>query len=604
MKRRIATVLTVALAILVALGFSVAAPAQAGVEDFNFESMTVTYELSRASSGGAQMRVVETLVAQFPETDQNRGIIRAIPTSFRDRPVGLELLGVTDGDGNARDFDTNETGGFLEVTVAALDYVYGAQTYVFEYRQNNVIFEPSGGGAAQEFYWDVNGTGWAQPFGSVSASVIIPRDLVDSLTGDSACYQGAEGIGTPCAVTSEVTNEAGDTVLTFEANSLLPSETLTLAVGFAADTFVMPSTDMFTDVFGWIFSLSVVLFLGGLIAGLVLRLTYWRNHRGRGIIIPEYAADPQMTPLLAANIMGNKRRAFPAALIDAAVRGLVIISPADESGRSKRGFVIERTSKAASDADAEVLTAFLGAGLSSGSQVSTLTPDTARYRRLSKLQRAIKREALATGLRVQKGAALRGVLITVTSVGAVIMGWSSIQLIGLGLGGPIPALSIGLFWLCLVPGILIFRKVTPLTEQGALERDKLLGLRDYIRLAEADRLRVLQSPEGALRKPVAVGNAKTMLSLTEHVLPYAIIFGLAKEWSEVLSHLYEESAREPTWYVGDSPGQLLLISAFLTDFSSSVSTSWASSSRSSSDGGSSGGGSSGGGGGGGGGGGV
>jgi hypothetical protein len=361
---------------------------------------------------------------------------------------------------------------------------------------------------------------------------------------------------------------------------------------------------MFTNVFGWIFSLSVVLFLGGLIAGLVLRLTYWRNHRGRGIIIPEYAADPQMTPLLAANIMGNKRRAFPAALIDAAVRGLVIISPADESGRSKRGFVIERTSKAASDADAEVLTAFLGAGLSSGSQVSTLTPDTARYRRLSKLQRAIKREALATGLRVQKGAALRGVLIAVTSVGAVIMGWSSLQLIGLGLGGPIPALSIGLFWLCLVPGILIFRKVTPLTEQGALERDKLLGLRDYIRLAEADRLRVLQSPEGALRKPVAVGNAKTMLSLTEHVLPYAIIFGLAKEWSEVLSHLYEESAREPTWYVGDSPGQLLLISAFLTDFSSSVSTSWASSSRSSSDGGSSGGGSSGGGGGGGGGGGV
>ena len=65
MKRRIATVSTVALAILVALGFSVAAPAQAGVDDFAFESMTATYELSRASSGGAQMRVVETLVAQF-----------------------------------------------------------------------------------------------------------------------------------------------------------------------------------------------------------------------------------------------------------------------------------------------------------------------------------------------------------------------------------------------------------------------------------------------------------------------------------------------------------------------------------------------------------
>ena len=604
MKLRLARISAVLVSVLIALGASAASPAHADVDDFTFESMTATYELSRTSSGGAQMRVVETLVAQFPEADQNRGIIRAIPLSFRDRPVRVDLVGVTDGTGEARDFTTNESDGFLEVTVAAADYVHGPQTYVFEYWEHDVIFEPSGGGAAQEFYWDVNGTGWAQPFGSVSATVIIPKDLAVSLTGDSACFQGAEGTGTPCAQNSVVTSGAGDTMMFFGAVNLLPYETLTLAVGFTADTFVMPSTDMFSDISGWIFWLSVVLFLGGLIAGLVLRLTYWRDHRGRGIIIPEYAADPQMTPVMAANIMGKKRRAFPAALIDAAVRGLVIISPADASGRNKRGFVIERTAKAASDADAELLSAFLGEGVAAGTQVSTLTPDTARYRRLSKLQRAVDRRAVASGLRVQKGRGLRILLIAATIVGAVVMGWSSLQLMGLGLGGAIPPLSIGLFWVCVVPGILILRRVTPLTEQGALERDKLLGLRDYIRLAEADRLRVLQSPQGALRKPVAVGNAKTMLSLTEHVLPYAIIYGLAKEWSAVLSHLYEERAQEPTWYLGNNPGQLLLFSAFLSDFSSSVSASWASSGGSSSTGGSSGGGFSGGGGGGGGGGGV
>ena len=604
MKQRLAPVSAVVLALLVALGISAASPAHADVNDFTFDSMTATYELSRTSSGESQMRVMETLVAQFPESDQNHGIIRAIPMSAHDRPVGLELVGVTDGDGVARDFTTNEADGFLEVTVAAPDYVHGAQTYVFEYVEHNVIFEPSGGGAAQELYWDVNGTGWAQPFGSVSASVVIPKDLAPSLTGNSACYQGAEGSSTPCTANSVATNDAGDTVLTFDARNLLPYENLTLAVGFAADTFVMPSTDMLTDFSGWIFWLSVVLFLGGVIAGLVLRLTYWRNHRGRGIIIPEYAADPQMTPLLAGNIMGNKRRAFPSALIDAAVRGLVIISPADESGRSKRGFIIERTSKAGSDADADLLTAFFGEGVATGTQVSTLTPDTARYRRLSKLQRDVDRQAVSTGLRVEKGNALRRLLTAAIIVGAVVMGWSSLQLMGLGLGGAIPPLSIALFWVCVVPGILILRKVTPLTEQGALERDKLRGLRDYIRLAEADRLRVLQSPQGALRKPVAVGNAKTMLSLTERVLPYAVIFGLAKEWSAVLSHLYEESSMEPTWYLGNNPGQLFLFSAFLTDFSSSVSTTWASSGTSSSFGGSFGGGFSGGGGGGGGGGGV
>ena len=41
--------------------------------------------------------------------------------------------------------------------------------------------------------------------------------------------------------------------------------------------------------------------------------------------------------------------------------------------------------------------------------------------------------------------------------------------------------------------------VRPLTEHGREPRDHLEGLRLYIRLAEADRLRVLQSPSGALR---------------------------------------------------------------------------------------------------------
>jgi uncharacterized membrane protein YgcG len=602
MKRRLAPLSAAVLALLVTLGFSSTSPAQAGVDDFTFDSMSVTYELSRTSSGEAEMRVVETLVAQFPDTDQNHGIIRAIPTSSHDRPINLDLVGVTDGEGNARDFTTNETGGFLEVTVAAPDFVHGVQTYVFEYREHNVIFEPSGGGAAQEFYWDVNGTGWAQPFASVSGTVIIPADLVDTLTGERACYQGAEGSDTPCTLNSSTTDDAGATVLTFGATNLGPYENLTLAVGFAADTFVMPSTDMFTDISGWIFWLSVLLFLGALVAALILRLTYWRNHGGRGIIIPEFAADPEMTPLRAANLMGKKRRAFSAALIDAAVRGLVMISPADESGRSKRGFIIERTSKTASDADAELLIAFFGEDVAAGSQVSTLTPDTARYRRLAKLQREVDRQTMASGLRVYKGTELRAVLIAATIVGAIAMGWSSLQLMGLGLGGAIPPLSIGLFWLCVVPGILILRKVTPLTEQGALERDKLLGLRDYIRLAEKDRLRVLQSPQGALRKPVAVGNPKTMLALTEHVLPYAIIFGLSQEWSAVLSNLYQQESQTPGWYTGSNPADALIFSGFVTAFSTSVASSWASSDGSSSFGGSSGGGFSGGGGGGGGGG--
>ena len=42
------------------------------------------------------MRVVETLVARFPDFDQNRGIIRAIPLKDGEYPLDVTMMSVTD----------------------------------------------------------------------------------------------------------------------------------------------------------------------------------------------------------------------------------------------------------------------------------------------------------------------------------------------------------------------------------------------------------------------------------------------------------------------------------------------------------------------------
>jgi uncharacterized membrane protein YgcG len=136
---------------------------------------------------------------------------------------------------------------------------------------------------------------------------------------------------------------------------------------------------------------------------------------------------------------------------------------------------------------------------------------------------------------------------------------------------------------------------TPLTEKGAELRDHVAGLDLYIRVAEADRLRVLQSPDGALKKPIDTSNPRTVLHLYELVLPWAILLGREKDWARVMEIAYAGSS--PTWYAGSVP-----FSA--TAFSSSLSSFASASSAASSSSGSSGGGSAGGGGGGGGGGGV
>lgn len=137
----------------------------------------------------------------------------------------------------------------------------------------------------------------------------------------------------------------------------------------------------------------------------------------------------------------------------------------------------------------------------------------------------------------------------------------------------------------------------PLTAAGAETRDHLAGLKEFIEWAEADRIRMLQSPQGAERVPVDTTDPRVMLRLYETLLPYAVVFGQEKEWARELAVLYG-SGNSPGWYSGSSGFNAAAFSSGISTLSASTASS------SSTSGGSSGGGSAGGGGGGGGGGGV
>ena len=60
-------------------------------------------------------------------------------------------------------------------------------------------------------------------------------------------------------------------------------------------------------------------------------------------------------------------------------------------------------------------------------------------------------------------------------------------------------------------------------------REHLEGLRQYIALAESERMRVLQSPSGAEVVP-SDAEPGARFHLHERLLPYAVLFGLEREW--------------------------------------------------------------------------
>lgn len=105
---------------------------------------------------------------------------------------------------------------------------------------------------------------------------------------------------------------------------------------------------------------------------------------------------------------------------------------------------------------------------------------------------------------------------------------------------------------------------------------------------------MLQSPSGAER--VDVGDELQLVKLYEKLLPWAVVWGVEKEWMRELELHVAQTDATPDWFVGRSGFEIALFSSAVRGMSTTMTA------PSSSSGGSTGGGFSGGGGGGGGGG--
>src|SRR3546814_73874 len=102
-------------------------------------------------------------------------------------------------------------------------------------------------------------------------------------------------------------------------------------------------------------------------------------------------------------------------------------------------------------------------------------------------------------------------------------------------------------WIAIFAAGLLARR-RPLTAKGSELREHLEGLREYIRLAEADRLQMLQSVSGAER--ISTSDTTAIVKIYEKLLPYAVIFGLEKEWAAEIAKYYDTNP--PDWYSGSS----------------------------------------------------
>ena len=583
--------------VLAALAFP-SAPAAADVDDFSYDRWHGTYELSVDSNGRAHAEVTETIVARFPETNQNRGIIRGLPLRYEGAHAAPENVRVTDEHGAPVPFSVEDEDEFRAILTGDDDFVHGAQTYVMHYTLSDIVLAAEDT-EVDEFYWDLVPMERSQDIAEFSAEITFAPELAEHLTGAAACYAGGAGSNTPCAteVAQEPAGADGSVTFVVPAMEAPARSGVTVAIAMQADTVTQPPAR----------TPNVLLTVGPAVlggAGFVFGLTSLamiarlkkRRRSHRGVIVAQYDVPDSLPPLLAAPVADKVTSPAGAQMLHLAVTGCIRLEEADSDRGSPRPVLRVVNASAARDPmDSRAMHAIFPS-----LEPGTMLPLPKQSESFGQKMQALVSEG-------RKEATQRGYFTKERSRQARVLGFIGLALVGLAiillLIGIVQGRELGVTALLtllpailgtvmLIAGICRQRVHTP---AGAEAREHLEGVREFIRVAEADRLRYLQSYTGAERRE---DGSVSVVHLYERLLPYAMLFGMVKEWSKVLQVAYaSEGVSTPYWYPAIGVHGISQLDSRLSAMTSSIQSS--ASYTSSSSGGSSGGGFSGGGGGGG-----
>ncbi|HVQ44860.1 MAG TPA: DUF2207 domain-containing protein [Candidatus Saccharimonadia bacterium] len=562
--------------------------ATAGTQDFTIPTFTADYYLSRDSAHISHLRVHEHLVAKFPDFDQNHGLLRAIPETYQNHPTGLKLTSVTDDTGANLPYTTSHSNHNLVLKIGdAHRYVHGLQSYNLDYALDNVTTGVTG---YDGFFWDANGDAWQQEFGQVTANVHLTSDIAAAIQPAAArCFTGPPGSTATACTTVAAAGPDGETITTYTATRALGAgETLTLEQRFAPGTFAAYHEPLTQTLINLAFIGLLVILPVPLTIAIMLRrwLRYGRDPEGRGVIVPQYLPPKDLSVLDASAILTEsfQPKAISATILDLAVRGYLKIYETTQARLigAKTSYDIELV-KAPGNLRADeqaVLQLILSNQLTPGTRVNLSSLRNKLSAGATAIGRTVNQRLAHTGyFRVDPAKAKTPYLIIAGVIGAVSFFFlpASIMLL----------ISAGI--------IAIFSQIMPArTATGVERREYLLGLKMFISVAEAERIKALQAPHGKLTEKIDVTDTTTLVKLYEKLLPYAMLFGLEKDWARQFAALYSQP---PDWYGGASSFNAVYFASSLAGFSSAASASFTAPSSSGSGGFAGGGGGGGGGGG-------
>jgi uncharacterized membrane protein len=559
------------------LGFVSACGAQV-----NTEEAIISFTSEITVNTDNSIDVTEVIVYDSGSIERH-GIYRDIYRySSTGRKIDIENVSVDDSAGGSHMFEVTSSGDYVRIKIGDPDKTFtGSNTYRIKYRAVKAIGQLDN---VDELYWNVTGNGWAMPIYKAEAVVSLPNGAKST---QSACYVGLAGSTDRCEVSEEP-----DGVYVFNTpRALQQYEGITIAAGFPKG-IVEPygTSDKISDFFDkylmWIIALLLPTFT------LYFSLRHWykkgRDPKGTGVIVPQYDVPDGLTPMEVAGIVNQKIKPsdISAEIVYLATKGYLKITQVENKtlGIFKSTNYTLTKLKDFDDLQNEFDKELLEALFESKESIKLSDLKNVFYKKIGDITKKVAEGLLSKGyyknLGRMKGSGGRTAIIIFMAVWAGVFFGGIIGAI-FSRGNPLVLIA-GIFLSIAIYGIVSYFFPAK-TEKGVAAKEYILGLKNYLRIAEKDRINFHNAPE---KKP----------EIFEKLLPFAMVLGVEKAWAKEFEGIY---TTPPSWYSGTS------MHAFsATSFSDSLSSfnSYASSSMASSPGGGSGGGGSSGGGGGGGGG--
>lgn len=535
----------------------------ADVQDFYFEDFTGDYYLSKDEKGISHLKVVESVTAVFPDYKQNKGICRQIAyTNQNGANITLpnltrDNIKVTRNGVAEPIYSIEKDSGYYNVCTGTDEYVLGAQVYGFEYEFDKVVTDF---GDYQELYWDTNGNGATQKFSKVTARVHLAD--AEWWTGESWCYVGRYGeSGQDRCKTTKL--EDG---VEFTATKLNAYENLTFDMELKPGSFVVPEPEKNYAYIWILMGLIAICIVAILLAVRKFMKTREKARYYKGLFVkPEYQPNAEYgLPEMAEIYIGKKKDAKVAMLLELVVKRKIELV----KGEKKKWNINVRNLDGVGAEYIDLL-----AILNGGSQVKVgdmieLKSHTASSKLIAlkkamekKVTDDLEKDGLVTNkwrYGIKNGGFWNAVVLTIVVAPVMIMiGMFILSVLDgvLGLDGTYGGVMVfaGYFYqvafLVIVVTVLIViwvlgeaKKYEAYTLKGLEMSCYMEGLKLYIEMAEAERMKMLQSVKGVDT------SAEGIVKLYEKLLPYAAVFGLEESWlNEMKEYCKVEEIAEPDY---------------------------------------------------------